>query len=62
MGLETTRPTSVKADLQSIYELIARNQLETARQEVMDLRSEIGGDPELSKAEVLIRRKEVIGR
>ena len=62
MGLETTRPTSVKADLQSIYELIARNQLETARQEVMDLRSEIGGDPELSKAEVLIGRQEVIGR
>ena len=62
MGLETTRPAVVKTDLQSIYELIARNQLDEARQKVAHLKSRISSDPELVKAEGLIRRKELIGR
>lgn len=62
MGLETTRPVVVKTDLQAIYELIARNQLDEARQEVANLKPKIGSDPELVKAEGLIRRKELIGR
>ena len=62
MGLETTRPTAVKTDLQAVYELIARNQLDEARQKVAHLKSRISSDPELVKAEGLIRRKELIGR
>ena len=62
MGLETTRPAVVKTDLQAIYELIARNQLDEARQKVAHLKSRISSDPELVKAEGLIRRKELIGR
>ena len=62
MGLETTRPTVVKTDLQSIYELIARDQLDEARQKVAHLKARISSDPELVKAEGLIRRKELIGR
>ncbi len=62
MGLETTRPDKVSSELQSLYEEIDQGQLVDARQKIVTLKAEIGEDPELVKAEVLIKRKEIIGK
>ncbi|MBE9194941.1 AAA family ATPase [Synechocystis sp. LEGE 06083] len=62
MGLDTTRPQQVSQDLHRIYELIDQGELPTAKQAITDMKVAIGNDPELVKAEVLIRRKEIIGR
>ena len=62
MGLDTTRPQPVSQDLHHIYQLIDEGQLPSAKQAITDMKAAIGNDPELVKAEVLIRRKEIIGR
>ncbi len=62
MGLETTRPDQVSTDLHRIYEMIDSNSLEEARRQIETIRREIGDDPDLVRAEVLIRRKELIGK
>jgi predicted ATP-binding protein involved in virulence len=62
MGLETTRPDNVFQDLRDIYELIGQDALPEATNKIAILKEKIGPDPELVKAEVLIRRKEIIGK
>ena len=62
MGLETTRPAAIKASLRQIYQRIARSDLQQAKLDIDALRSEIGADPELIRASVLIKRKELIGK
>ena len=62
MGLETTRPDEVDSDLHSIFETIDAGKLEEARSQITDLMQKIGADPELVKAEVLIKRRELIGK
>ena len=62
MGLETTRPDEVSAKLHDIYSSIDQNQLEKARRSIAVMKDAIGEDPELMKAEILIRRKEIIGK
>ncbi len=62
MELETTRPDKVSSELRCIYEEIDQGQLVDARQKIVNLKAEIGEDPELVKAEVLIKRKELIGK
>ncbi|RKT43973.1 AAA family ATPase [Thiocapsa rosea] len=62
MGLETTRPDEVKDALRAIYEQIDTGDLGRANQEIAKLGRQIGNDPELSKAGVLIKRKELIGK
>ncbi|MBC1195860.1 AAA family ATPase [Microcystis aeruginosa BLCCF158] len=62
MGLETTRPKEIAEALKDIYEQISQNQLEAAKNNINDLRAKIQDDPELIKAEVIIRRKEIIGK
>ena len=62
MGLETTRPQEIAEALKDIYEQISQNQLEAAKKKINDLRAKIQNDPELIKAEVIIRRKEIIGK
>jgi predicted ATP-binding protein involved in virulence len=62
MGLETTRPDVVDQELGLIFEQIEQGELEAARQGIDKLRKEIGEDPDLIKASVLIRRKELIGK
>jgi hypothetical protein len=62
MGLETTRPKEIAEALKDIYEQISQNQLEEAKKKINDLRAKIQDDPELIKAEVIIRRKEIIGK
>ncbi|MCX5880255.1 MAG: AAA family ATPase [Deltaproteobacteria bacterium] len=62
MGLETTRPDRVSSSLHDIYDEINQGQFADARQKIADMKAEIGEDPELVKAEVLIKRKEIIGK
>ncbi|MCY4361620.1 MAG: AAA family ATPase [Gammaproteobacteria bacterium] len=62
MGLETTRPDAVQNDLGKIYETIDSNDLETARELIGKLEKQIGEDSDLVKANVLIKRKELIGK
>jgi len=62
MGLETTRPDSVSDEISTIYTLIDKAQLDSAKSKILELKQLIGEDPDLVKAEVLIRRKEIIGK
>ncbi len=62
MGLETTRPIVVNTALREIYLQIDQGDLTGAKDLILALEHKIGSDPELSKATVLIRRKELIGK
>ena len=62
MGLETTRPNEVDSDLSRIFKTIDAGKLEEARSQITNLRQKIGADPELVKAEVLIKRRELISK
>ena len=62
MGLETTRPEQVTSDINQLYKDINENRVDLARKSIARLQSEIGNDPELIKASVLIKRKELIGK
>ena len=62
MGLETTRPDAVNVKLRVIFETIDAGELKEAGRLIQELKKEIGEDPELVKARVLIRRREIIGR
>lgn len=62
MGLETTRPKQVFIDLDDIYKKIDLGLIDEARILINLLRNSIGDDPELVKAEVLIKRREIIGK
>jgi len=57
------RPASVKADLQQLFRYIADGDIDAARQIQQKLSDLIGDDePEFAKADVLIRRKEILGK
>jgi len=62
MGLETTRPDLVEADLHTVFKSIDEGVLDQARDQIAALRKTIGNDPDLVRADVLIRRKEIIGK
>jgi hypothetical protein len=62
MGLETTRPDEVKQSLRRIFDVIDRGDIAEARKLIKWLEEMIGEDPELVKAKVLIKRKELIGK
>ena len=62
MGLDTTRPDEVEKDLQSLFLAIDEGALQVARGKIDSLRKSIGEDPDLVRADVLIRRKEIIGK
>jgi len=62
MGLETTRPDDVKNAIRKIYEQIDSGELTEAKDSIGKLVKRIGQDPDLVKATVLIKRKELIGK
>ena len=62
MGLTTTRPEAVADALTGIYQDIDRGEYARAMQNINNLGKEIGDDPDLLKARMLIRRKELVGR
>jgi predicted ATP-binding protein involved in virulence len=62
MGLETTRPTKVTEALKTLFVHINNGELEQAKKDAELLQQEIGADPDLVKAGILIKRKELIGK
>jgi len=62
MELPTTRPDEVEEQLHEMYVAIDDGALEQACEQIAKLKEKIGQDSELAKAEVLIRRKEIIGK
>lgn len=62
MGLETTRPDIVKNALKALFVRLQKSDIEQAKNDIKLLQQEIGEDPELVKAQVLIKRKELIGK
>lgn len=62
MELETTRPKVVKKAFRDIYSQIDSGDLVGAKESIEELEKQIGEDPELVKANVLIKRKELIGK
>jgi len=61
MGVDK-RPGKIKKQLSKLFEDIARGNLVQASKLLENLRKSIGSDPELVKAEVLIHRKNTIGK
>jgi predicted ATP-binding protein involved in virulence len=60
---ETERPAEIQDQLGELFSLIHQGQLSEAQQLVSQLAATIGAsEPELSKAEVMIKRREIIGR
>lgn len=57
-----TRPAEVENSLSELFTLIEQNKLLDARRQLERLKATTPGLPELSGAEALIKRKEVIGR
>jgi len=62
MGLETTRPDQVSDDLHHLYAEIGEGRFTEARRMIEQIKAEIGADPALVKAEVLIKRREILGK
>ena len=62
MGLETTQTDDVSQALKAIFLQITENQIGAARNGIAQLRENGFDDPELTRAETLIRRKELIGK
>jgi predicted ATP-binding protein involved in virulence len=62
MGLPTTRTDDVFQELRDIYDLISQDLLLDATNKIVTLKQKFGADPELVKAEVLIKRKKSIGK
>jgi predicted ATP-binding protein involved in virulence len=57
------RPQEIKESLLELFRLIARGELDSARQLHQKIADEIGADePELVGASVSIRRREILGR
>ena len=58
-----SRPKDIKEDLHNLYKLIQNQELKEAKKLIAKLEKEIEGrEPELVKAEVLIKRKEILGK
>jgi predicted ATP-binding protein involved in virulence len=56
------RPIEEKEKIHTLYQLIQQNELENAKVLLNELGNTIGEDPELARAESLIKRKEIIGK
>jgi predicted ATP-binding protein involved in virulence len=60
---ETERPAEIQDQLGELFSLIHQGHLSEAQQLVEQLSETIGAsEPELGKAEVMIKRREIIGR
>ncbi|MEI6207586.1 MAG: hypothetical protein WCP20_12460 [Desulfuromonadales bacterium] len=56
------RPAEMKQRFDELFTLIDNNQLEPARKLIAELKEVIHADPDLVKAETIIRRKEILGK
>lgn len=62
MGLETTRPDEVASKIRKIFDLIHDGDLKAATAAIDALQMQIGSDPDLVRASVLVERKKHIGK
>ena len=58
----SARPVEIEGDLSKLFVALERNDLDTARLILADLRINAPGIAELNRAEALLKRKEVLGR
>ena len=58
----SARPDEIRDKVSLLFLAIERNELEKARRILGGLKDEIGADPDLVKADLLIKRKETLGR
>ncbi len=56
------RPLEIQRQMDELFSAIDKDDLPNAQRLLDQLRETIGSHPELTKAQVLIRRKEVLGR
>ena len=56
---DVSRPQIVRNDLDNLFELIERKKIKLAKELIADLKKDMGTDPELMRAEMLIRRLEM---
>lgn len=56
------RPINEKKQLHHLFELIQNGKIDNAKKEIDTLVNILGEDPELTKAKVLIKRHEIIGK
>ncbi len=56
---DESRPNSVRDDLDKLFELVERKKLTEAKELVSSLKKDMQTDPELMRAEMLIRREEI---
>ncbi len=56
------RPQEIQKKLTDLFLAIEKGRLKRAKQLLSDMQGKIGVDPDLVKADVLIRRKEVLGK
>ncbi|MFC5046031.1 AAA family ATPase [Aquimarina hainanensis] len=56
------RPKKIKNEIHQLFKLIQEGQLKEAKTKLNKLTNQIGVDSELTKAEVLIKRREIIGK
>ena len=62
MGLSTTRPVSIKNEIDEIYRYISRKEYDHAEKAISQLERKIGTDAELLRARTIIMRKGAIGK
>lgn len=58
----TARPPEIENQLAELFRLIERKQLTDAKSLIKNLRDQIKADPELLRAELMIQRKEIVGK
>ncbi len=59
---ETARPQKIDKEIKDIFKLIQNGDVAKAQEKITTLRKDIGEDGELIKADVLITRREIIGK
>ncbi len=59
---ESSRPKDIDDKIKSIFNLIQDGNISSAQEKIANLRNSIGDDGDLVKAEVLIKRREIIGK
>ncbi len=59
---ETARPKKIDKEIKDIFKLIQEGEVAKAQKKITTLRNDIGEDGELIKADVLITRREIIGK
>jgi len=60
--LVDARPPDEKLALRQLFDAIQNNRLDEAKRRIENLYQLIGEDPEITKAQTLIKRKEIIGK